>query len=120
LTSSLLCRATPLARTLPSRHGHGTVLGDTSYLIFQIDSTDFDPSSFISLFKHVDRHSPDQEIYTALFALLKSQKLTPPIVLSKLPLDTPSKPTSSSQRADEQTYEDVDKRILQEINGCVF
>ncbi|KAF2452319.1 hypothetical protein BDY21DRAFT_417793 [Lineolata rhizophorae] len=47
-------------------------------------------------------------------------KLTPPTVFGKLSLDTPFKSTSSSQRANEQTHEDIDERIFQEINGCVF
>lgn len=86
----------------------------------RIESADFDATSFIPLFEHIDRHASDEEICTALFALLASYTTDPPTVFSKVPLDTPLKSTSSSQHADEQTHDDIDERILQEINGCVY
>ncbi|RYO80972.1 hypothetical protein DL766_006525 [Monosporascus sp. MC13-8B] len=47
-------------------------------------------------------------------------KSTPPTLVDQLPLDTPLKSTSSSQRANEQTHDDIDERILQEVNKCVY
>ncbi|KAF2194344.1 hypothetical protein K469DRAFT_548864, partial [Zopfia rhizophila CBS 207.26] len=44
----------------------------------------------------------------------------PPTTSSVLPLDTPLKSTSSSQQANEQIYDDIDERMFQEINGCVY
>jgi len=61
-----------------------------------------------------------ERICTTLFALLRSHVATPPTVYNDPPIDTPFKSTSSSQRADEQTHDDLDERILQEINGRVY
>ncbi|KAF2453067.1 hypothetical protein BDY21DRAFT_388293 [Lineolata rhizophorae] len=116
----LTLQTTSLARTLLSRSGTGTLLRDLSGLVAHLDSPDFDTRSFIPLFEHVDGCASDQEICAALFTLLASLRSTPPTVFSKLPLDTPVKSNSSSQCADEQTHNDIDERILQEINGCVY
>jgi len=109
-----------LARVLLSRRGPGTLLGDISYLVSQIDSSEFDIGSFIPLFVHIHNHASDQDICAVLFAVFTRQKSTPPIIFNKLVLDTPFKSTSSSQRANEQAHDDLDERILQGINGCVY
>ena len=66
----LALQATPLARILPSRRGRGTLMGDISYLVTQIDVSEFDLRSFIPLFVHVDSHASDQKICEALFTIL--------------------------------------------------
>ena len=110
----------PLARVLPSRNGSGTLLRDLFSLGSQIESNEFNARSFIPLFERIVSQASDLEISNALFALVTRPKSTPPTVFDKLPLDTPLKSTSSSQQANEQTHDDIDLRILQEINGCVY
>lgn len=38
----------------------------------------------------------------------------------RLSFETPLRATSSSQQGSEQTHDEIDSRILQEINGCVY
>jgi hypothetical protein len=72
-----------------------------------------------SLFKWIDSHASDQGICEALFAVLTGQISTPPILFDLRPFDTPFKSTSS-QRANERVHDEIDERIMQEINGCVY
>ena len=67
-----------------------------------------------------DSDASNEDICQALFSLLTKYISTPPTAFDEHPLDTPLKSTSSSQRANEQTHNDIDERILQEINGCVY
>ncbi|KUI68648.1 hypothetical protein VM1G_03803 [Cytospora mali] len=65
----------------------------------------------------------DQELWDQVYkvvAELSSGPKTPPHIPFSQTLDTPIKSTSSSQRGSEQTHDDLDLRILQEINGCVY
>jgi hypothetical protein len=39
---------------------------------------------------------------------------------NKAALDTPLKSTSSPQQGNEQTHHEIDPRISQEINGCIY
>ncbi|KAJ8113967.1 hypothetical protein ONZ43_g5016 [Nemania bipapillata] len=110
---------TPLARTLPSRSGTGNLRADLFKLGSYVESPQFRNESFLSLFERVESGT-DQEILAALLSLLRNQVATPPTVYNEPPIDTPFKSTSSSQRADEPTHDDLDERILQEINGCVY
>jgi hypothetical protein len=47
----LALQSIPLTRVLPSRSGRGTLLGDLSDLVSQIDSGEFDVRSTIPLFE---------------------------------------------------------------------
>jgi hypothetical protein len=116
----LALQTAPLARTLPSHNGSGTLLRDLFSLGSYIESSDFDGKSFVPLFERIDSHASDQEVCAALFAVLARQTSTPPTIFNKLVLDTPFRSTSSSQQANEQAHDDIDERILQEINGCVY
>jgi hypothetical protein len=71
------------------------------------------------LFERIDSHASNQEIREALFAVLTGQILTPPTLFDPRPFDTFFKFTSS-QRANEQVHGEIDERIMQEINGCVY
>ena len=61
----------------------------------------------------------DEDIWTAVISLA-SLRATPPSISNKASLDTPLKSTSSSQQGNEQTHDEIDPRILQEINGCIY
>jgi len=74
----------------------------------------------VKVFEEIERHGTDQEICTALFSLLNNQVVTPQTVDNKSGNDTPLWSNSSSQRADEQKHDDLDDRIRQEIDGCVY
>src|SRR5437762_955991 len=50
----------------------------------------------------------------------QSKVTTPPTVFNSSVFDTPLKSTSGSQQGSEQVHNDVDDRILQEVNGCVY
>ncbi|KAJ8071763.1 hypothetical protein OCU04_002079 [Sclerotinia nivalis] len=60
----------PLASVLRSRHGPETLLEDIISWAPQVLSGVFNLSSFIPLFKIVDSHASDVEIFNALFVLL--------------------------------------------------
>jgi hypothetical protein len=61
----------------------------------------------------------DEDIWNAVFSLI-SLRATTPTVVNKAILDTPFKSNSSSQQGSEQTHDEIDPRILQEINDCVY
>ena len=45
---------------------------------------------------------------------------TPPTVFGKAVFDTPLRSSSASQRGIEQTHDEVDQRILEELTGRVY
>ena len=92
---------------------------EISLASYSIESSNFDARSFIPLFERIDSHASNQEIYEALFAVLTGQISTPPTLFDLRPFDTPFKSTSS-QRANEQVHDEIDERIMQEINDCVY
>ncbi|KAF7863216.1 hypothetical protein EAF04_007298 [Stromatinia cepivora] len=67
----------PLAYALKSRSGPGALKRDLVRLVPQIFSDDSNLSSCIPLFKAVDSHASDVEIFNALFGLL-ARPTTPP------------------------------------------
>ena len=118
LASSLLSalQILPVTRVLHSKTGRDTLRSDLLRLISAVASDDFDVDRIKPLLNAVLSNEPDERIWSKVYSAVTGS--TPPIV-HKLPLGTPFKSTSS-QRANEQTYDDIDLRILQEINGCVY
>jgi hypothetical protein len=60
------------------------------------------------------------QMRNTLPSLSVSLRTTPPTIFDKAALDTPLKSTSSSQQGSEQVHDEIDPRILQEINSCVY
>lgn len=119
----LALQSQPAARILPSRNGHGTLLGDLSGYVTLVDSNNFDIKSTIPLVKLVVNNAPDVETWRAVFdliALTGPEQLTPPTTFEKAIFDTPLRSSSASQRGIEQTHDKVDQRILEELTGRVY
>ena len=111
----------PAARFLRSRNSHKSILRDLFDLGSQADSGDFDVKSVIPLLEQVIGSASDLEIWNTVFTLVTPPKATtPPTVFNKVILDTPLKSTSGSRHGKEQIHKKLDKRILQEVNGCVY
>jgi hypothetical protein len=51
---------------------------------------------------------------------LAAPRATTLTIFNKAAPDTPLKSALSSQQGSEQTHDEIDLRILQEINGCVY
>jgi hypothetical protein len=61
------------------------------------------------------------QVYNAVTESLTSPKqLTPPTAFEKAVFDTPLRSSSASQRGIEQTHDEVDQRILEELTGRVY
>jgi len=115
----LALQTLPTARLLPSPNNRGTLFGDLSRFNAVVDSDDFDIKSVVPLLEQVIKRAPDKDIWSAVISLV-SLRATPPSISNKAALDTPLKSTSSSQQGSEQIHDEIDQRILQEINGCVY
>jgi hypothetical protein len=107
-----------VARYLPSPNSCEIILGDLSRFVSLAVSDDFDVKPVVPLLELVIKRAPDKDIWSAVFTLV-APGATPPIISNRAALDTPLKSTSSSQQGTEQTHE-IDQRILQEINGCIY
>jgi hypothetical protein len=119
----LALQSQPAARILPSRNSRGTLLGDLSGYVTLVDSNNFDIKSAIPLVERVVENAPDVEIWSAVFDLVahtSSKPITPPTALEKAVFDTPLRSSSASQRGIEQTHDEVDQRILEELTGRVY
>lgn len=116
----LVLQRTPLARQLPSRSGCGTLRGDLSKLLSHVDFDKFDTARFYSLLVHIDSHASGVIIWAEIFTLLSSDTSTAPTLLDQPYFNRPLKSNSSSQQDSEQTHNDMDERILQEINGRLY
>lgn len=110
----------PAARALQSRNGGGDLRGDLGFFLSQIDSDVVSVQSAIQLLTQVTKHAPDVAIRNAVFALVAKPVTTPNSSFKKLEPDTPCKSNTSSQRGNEQTHADMDERILQEVNLCLY
>ncbi|KAH6704090.1 hypothetical protein BKA61DRAFT_702673 [Leptodontidium sp. MPI-SDFR-AT-0119] len=113
----------PAARSLPSRNGQGSLLGDLSGHITLVDSNNFDIISAIPLVDLVINNASDVEIWSSAVGLVAGTKLkaiTPPTAFEKAVFDTPLRSSSASQRGIEQTPNEVDQRILEELTGRVY
>ena len=107
------------ARYLASPTGLEVVLRDLSRFVSLVVSDKFDVTSIVPLLEEVIKCAADEDIWSAVSALVAA-RATPPTVFNVAALDTPLKSTTSSQQGSEQTHDEIDPRILQEINGCVY
>lgn len=121
--TSLVCSRTllslPAARLLRSRHGNSTLSGDLAFFFSQLCSHAVDFQSTIPLLTQVIEPAPDSTIWNAVFVLV-AKPTTTPINSFKLESDTPLKSTTSSQQGSEQTHAEIDYRILQEVDLCLY
>jgi hypothetical protein len=106
------------AQYLPSPTNHKILLEDLLHFSTLLISGRIDVHSVLPLLEQVIRCAADEDIWQAVSTLVASQG-TPPTILNKAIFDTPLKSTSS-QQGSEQTHDEIDPRILQEINGCVY
>ncbi|KAI9780023.1 MAG: hypothetical protein M1816_003194 [Peltula sp. TS41687] len=111
----------PATRYLPSPNGHEVLLRGRGLLRFgaRLISDGVDVESVVPLVEKVIKCAADEDIWKAVISLV-SQQATPPTLDQRFPRDTPLRSTSSSQQGSEQTHDEIDLRILQEINGCVY
>ena len=117
----------PAARTLPSRIADRTVSGDLAILYGRVDSNQLDIASAIPLVELIVRNEPgtptsnDADIWRTVFELIaRTNSPTPPTAFEKAVFDTPLRSSSASQRGIEQTHDEVDQRILEELTGRVY
>jgi hypothetical protein len=67
------------------------------------------------LLELVIRHASDENISSAAFALVAITKTTSPTAFERAVSDTPLRSSSASRRGIEQTHDEVDQRILEEL-----
>lgn len=63
---------------------------------------------------------PDIDIWSAVFELVSTtspKPTVPPTTFEKADFDRPLRSSSASQRGIEQTHDEVDQRILEELTG---
>ena len=117
----------PAARILPSRIADRTLSGDLAILYGRLDSNQLDSASAIPLVEQIVRNEPDAPIWNDADTWLAVSELvarttpvTPPTAFEKAVFDTPLRSSSASQRGVEQTHDEVDQRILEELTGRVY
>jgi hypothetical protein len=117
----------PAARILPSRIAERTLSGDLAIIYSRVDSNELDVASVIPLVEQFVRNEPDAHawldlsIWLAVFELVAQTNLiTPPIAFEKAVFDTPLRSSSASQKGIEQTHDEVDRRIAEELIGRVY
>jgi hypothetical protein len=111
----------PAAWVLPSKNATGVLLDDIVRLPPRVISGKFDVPQTVTLCERVVSNAFSTDIWGAVYDLVTESKVTtPPTVFNSSVFDTPLKSTSGSQQGSEQVHNDVDDRILQEVNGCVY
>jgi hypothetical protein len=92
-----------------------------------LDSNQLDIVLTIPLVDYIVRNKPDMptwndtDIWHAVFKLVaRTNPVTPPTVFRKAFFDTPLRSSSASQKGIEQTHNEVDQRILEELTGRVY
>ena len=73
--------------------------------------------------ERVVNNTPGEGICSAvsdLVAHASPKPITPPTALEKAVFDTPLRSSSASQRGIEQTHDEVDQRILEELTRRVY
>ena len=117
----------PASRKLRSNTGNKNLFGDLSRLNSAVNSDDFDIERVIPLLKAVINNESDDIIWDKAYAAVTEftpqahwSNATSSIVNSSAAFDTPSRSSSASQRGIEQTHDEVDQRILEELTGRVY
>ncbi|OAF59713.1 hypothetical protein VC83_03925 [Pseudogymnoascus destructans] len=117
----------PAARTLPSRIADRTVSGDLAILYGRVDANQLDIASAIPLVEQIVKNEPDEptwndsDIWHAVLELVaRTNPATPPTAFEKAVLDTPLRSSSASQSGIEQTHDEIDQRIREELTGRVY
>ncbi|KAH8585983.1 hypothetical protein B0O99DRAFT_695910 [Bisporella sp. PMI_857] len=116
----------PAIRFLRSKTSHGTLSSDLLKLISAVTSDNFHfdrikPLLTAALTDNRDDALIWDQVYNAVTESLTSPKqLTPPTAFEKAVFDTPFRSSSASQRWIEQTHDEVDQRILEELTGRVY
>ncbi|KAE8354714.1 hypothetical protein BDV28DRAFT_73102 [Aspergillus coremiiformis] len=97
------------------------LISDLSHLI-RVNSQDIDITPALPLLKvALDRRASSTQVWSAALELIaKSHPTTPPATIQHHDLDTPFRPSSAEQRGAEQTHDQVDQRILEELYDRVF
>jgi hypothetical protein len=107
------------AQYLPSPTSREILLCDLLRFSTLLISDDINVNTVVPLFQQVIRYAADEDIWNTFISLV-SLRAAPPTIFNKASLDTALKSTSSSQQGSEQIHDEIDPRILQEINGCVY
>jgi hypothetical protein len=106
-------------QTLTRNAISSTLREDIRRFALPVLSSDFDARLIAPLVEQIISRAPDEDVWKAFITLAKS-RTTPPLTSNKVSSDTPFKVNSSSQQGSEQTHDDLDPRIIQEINGCFY
>jgi hypothetical protein len=92
-----------------------------------VDANQVNIALSIPLVELIARNEPgtptpnDADIWHTVFELIaRSNSPTPPPAFEKAVFDTPLRSSSASQRGIEQTHDEVDQRILEELTGRVY
>ncbi|KAI9640307.1 hypothetical protein NHQ30_011357 [Ciborinia camelliae] len=115
----------PAARILPSRIAERTLSGDLGLLYSRVDANQLDITPAIPLVEQIVRNGSDTptwsdaDIWCAVFELVTRTNPATPRTATAV-FDTPLRPTSASQTRVEQTHDEVDQRILEELTGRVY
>jgi len=114
------------ARILPSRIAGRTLSGDLAILYGRVDSNQLDVAFAIPLVEQIVGNKPDAptcddvDIWRTVVELVaRTNPATPPTTLVNAIFDTPLRSSSASQGGIEQTHNEVDRRILEELTGRV-
>src|SRR2546423_10975152 len=118
LTLLFTLQTLSLSNRLHSETSSNNLAHDLSRLYPAVTSGSFDFKLAIPLLDAILKKASDVVIWKAVFALVESRATPATRILANV--DTPYKSTSSSQQGSEQTHDEVDPRILQEINGSIF
>jgi hypothetical protein len=114
----------PAGRLLPSRIGDRTLSGDLGILYGRVDSNQLNIALSIPLVKQIVNNAPDVVIWSAAFELvactISPKAITPPTALENTTFETPFRHSSASQSGTEQTHDEVDQRILEELTWRVY
>ncbi|KAG9228240.1 hypothetical protein BJ875DRAFT_336063, partial [Amylocarpus encephaloides] len=123
----LVLQNQPASRILRSRIGDRTLTGDLGILYGRVDSNQLDITSAILLVDHIVRNVPDAStwndanIWHYVFELVaRTNPNTPPTAFEKAVFDTPLRSSSASQKGIEQTHDEVDQRIVEELTRRAY
>lgn len=112
----------PASRILRSRIGDRSLGSDLAILYVRLDSNQLDTALAIPLVEHIVRDEPDDaDIWHAVFELVaRANPVTPPNAFEKAVFDAPLRSSSACQTGTEQTHDEVDQRIVEELTDHVF